>query len=140
MKFFFFAIVFITAGFCLFSMGSTEAVKNPETAAAVNTDPIEPDRGAGTNKEITMKLCGRVEIYGSEPHTFAGIIDENGTEYAIYPPSREEILKSLQGQLYEFEVILLDKPEAYGSLFLKGGTVTPVKWERIDIIDSSSSP
>jgi hypothetical protein len=35
-------------------------------------------------------LTGRIQIYGNEPHTFAGIIDEDGTEYAIYPRNRKK--------------------------------------------------
>jgi len=81
--------------------------------------------------ENTMKILGRTQIYGNEPHTFVGIIDENGTEYAVYPPSQEEKLKTLQGHLIEFTVVLLDEPKGDGSIFLKGGTVTVVKWELV---------
>jgi len=81
--------------------------------------------------ENTIKILGKIQIYGNEPHTFVGIVDENGTEYAVYPPSMDEKLRSLQGHLIEFTVILPDKPHGFGSLFLKGGTVKPVKWEVI---------
>jgi len=60
-----------------------------------------------------------------------GIADEKGIEYAVYPQEQEEKLRNLQGHLIEFTVILLEKPQGYGSLFLKGGTVTPVNWEII---------
>jgi hypothetical protein len=77
------------------------------------------------------KILGRVQIYGNEPHTFVGIVDQNGTEYAVYPSSQEEELRKLQGYLIEFTVVFLDEeePQSYGGLFLKGGTVTPVTWE-----------
>jgi len=58
-----------------------------------------------------------------------GIVDERENEYAVYPPEKEEELRKLQGHLIEFTVVFLEKPQAYGSLFLKGGTVTPVTWE-----------
>jgi hypothetical protein len=83
----------------------------------------------GGSMENTIKILGKIQIYGNEPHTFVGIIDENGTEYAVFPPAKEEELRTLQGYLIEFTVILLDEPQGYGSLFLKGGTVTPIKWE-----------
>ena len=59
-----------------------------------------------------------------------GIADEKRIEYAD-PQEQEEKLRNLQGHLIEFTVILLEKPQGYGSLFLKGGTVTPVSWEII---------
>ena len=85
--------------------------------------------GQGAGKLI--KIIGRVQIYGSEPHTFAGIVDERGTEFAVYPPEQEEKLRQLQGRLIEFTVIALDEPKGYGSLFLKGGTVNPLEWSII---------
>ena len=76
----------------------------------------------------TVKIIGRVVIFGSEPHTFAGIVGEDGTQYAIYPPEVEAELRELQVHLIEFIVVFSDE-QVYGSLFLKGGTVKPVSWE-----------
>ena len=78
-----------------------------------------------------MKILGQIQIYGNEPHTFAGIVDQDGTQYSIYPPSVETELRSLQGCLIEFTVIMLNEPQGYGAAFLKGGTVTPLKWEKV---------
>ncbi|MCL2193165.1 MAG: hypothetical protein FWB78_07205 [Treponema sp.] len=69
----------------------------------------------------TVTLVGRIQIFGNAPHTFAGIIDENGMEYAIYPPEQEERLRTLQGHLIEFTVVILDEPMGFGSLVLRGG-------------------
>ena len=85
----------------------------------------------GTNRDNTAKITGSVRIYGSEPHTFVGIVDENGIEYAVYPPSKEEELRKLQGYLIAFTVVFLDEPKGEGGLYLKGGTVTPLSWEII---------
>jgi hypothetical protein len=76
-------------------------------------------------------IVGRVKIYGNEPHTFAGIVDANGNEYSVYPDEKEAEIKKLTGNLIEFKVILLTKGAGYGSLFLKGGTVTPISWRII---------
>ena len=84
-----------------------------------------------TDVENTRKITGIVQVYGNEPHTYVGIIDMNGIEYSVYPRSKEEELRQLQGYLIEFTVVLLDEPQGYGSLFLRGGTVTPIKWEII---------
>ena len=81
------------------------------------------------SSENTMKITGRVETFGNVPHTFVGIVGEDGIQYAVYPPAQEEQLKSLQGHLIEFTVILLEEGRGYGSLFLRGGTVTPLSWE-----------
>ena len=83
------------------------------------------------NEESTARITGRVQIYGNEPFTFAGIVDENGTEYAVYPPSLEREISQLQGHLIEFTVIILDEPRGEGGMYLKGRTVTPLSWEII---------
>ena len=84
-----------------------------------------------TGIENAVKITGRVQVYGNEPRTFVGIVDVNGIEYAVYPRSKERELRQLQGRLIEFTVVFLDKPKAHGSLFLKGGTVTPIEWKII---------
>ena len=88
---------------------------------------------SGDNAAVddTAKITGRVQVYGSEPRTYVGIVDTHGVEYAVYPPSRGDELRRLQGRLIEFTVVFLDEPQGFGSLFLKGGTVTPIKWEII---------
>ena len=97
---------------------------------SVTRDQPKPSPPA-SNVESTVKITGRVEVYGNEPHTFVGIVDEKGVEYAVYPPAQEAELRRLQGHLIEFTVIMLDEPKGEGGLYLKGGTVTPVKWEII---------
>ena len=106
-KIFIFASVFALVSFSVFSCGNS----------------------SGT--ESTIKITGMVHIYGNEPFTFVGIVNENGTEYAISPRSKEDELRKLQGHLIEFTVVLLEDTQVYGSLFLNGGTVTPISWEII---------
>ena len=104
MRFIAFALCFILAAFSVFSCSSDSPVEN------------------------TMKITGMVQVYGNEPHTFVGIIDEAGVEYAVYPHSKEAELYELQGHLIEFTVVFLDEPKGEGSLYLRGGTVTPLSW------------
>jgi hypothetical protein len=106
--------------FSLFSSGISDDMNNSQNS------PVMGGEG------ITTHITGRVVIFGNEPHTFVGIVSQDGTEYAVFPTDQEKELRTLQGHLIEFTVILLDKPQGYGSLFLKGGTVTPVKWEIIE--------
>ena len=113
----------------VFPCGKNEA-RNPQPLPATSPDITAEQVNTGTNN--MTKLTGRVQIYGSEPHTFVGIVDGNGTEYAVYPREKEEELRKMQGHLIEFTVVFLDDPQAYGSLFLKGGTVTPLNWEIIN--------
>jgi hypothetical protein len=113
-------IYFFLAAISLFSLGKREKGNGSQY------DNHSKLSDAGT--ENTIKILGQIQVFGSEPHTFAGIIDENGIEYAVYPPSTEEELRKFQGHLIEFTVVLLGEPQGYGSLFLKGGTVTPVRW------------
>ncbi|MDR1215843.1 MAG: hypothetical protein LBK25_04090 [Treponema sp.] len=75
-------------------------------------------------------LRGYVQIYGSEPHTYAGIVSD-GKVYAVYPPKKEAELRRLQGQALEFSVRFLDPPQGEGGLFLKDGCVTPLSWKVI---------
>jgi len=87
------------------------------------------DAPLASNVENTGIITGMVQIYGNEPHTYVGIVEGNGTEYAVYPRSSEDELRRLQGHLIEFTVIFLDEPKDEGGLYLKGGTVTPLSWE-----------
>ena len=111
MKYTVFILFFVLTIVSVFSLGNQEKKNNPKKSTTI---------------------VGRVVIYGNEPQTFVGIVDGKGTEYAVYPPSEEEKLRSLQGHLIEFIVIFLDEPQAFGSLFLKGGTVTPIQWKIIN--------
>jgi hypothetical protein len=117
----------------LFSHGIREE-KNNAGNPSINSEvfgTIDGGNDSGINMKDMVKITGTVQIYGNEPHTFAGITGENGEEYAIYPPSREDELRALQGRLIDFTVIILDEPKGFGSLFLRGGTVTPVEWHII---------
>ena len=143
MKFVFFILFFIVTICGVFSLGSRARANNPqnppitegETVSAVGAaNGVDAANSVGdvdTNGSGTRKIIGKVQIYGSEPRTFVGIVDQDKTEYAVYPASQENELRKLQGHLIEFTVVFLDEPQGYGSLFLKGGTVTPVKWEII---------
>jgi len=97
-----------------------------QNSSVINVDTSEQ---ADTSENCMTKITGRIQIYGNEPHTFVGIIDrQDGMEYAVYPPSKEEELRGLQGRLIEFTVIKQDKPMGLGGLQLRGGTVTVVEW------------
>ena len=122
MKYIFFLLffVFVTAG--VFSLGKKEE-KNDNPASRCETG-----NQTGDGEEKTIKIRGRIQIYGNDPHTFVGIVAENGTEYAVYSPSRENELRRLQGRLIEFTVILSGESQDCG---LRGGTVIPVEWEII---------
>jgi hypothetical protein len=77
-------------------------------------------------------IRGMVKIYGNEPHTYAGIETEDGKHYAVYPIEKEKEIRSLQGSKIEWTVIFSEKPEGYGSLFLKDGSVTPLSWRVVE--------
>jgi len=129
MKLVFFTLFsIVTISGCL-SFGNREKANNPQNPPI--TGAVDASNQADTNEGSTAKIIGMIQIFGSEPHTFVGIVDQDKTEYAVYPASREEELRRLQGHLIEFTVVFLDEPQGYGSLFLKGGTVTPIKWEII---------
>jgi len=119
MRFFIVALAALSVFSCGTASGDQREQVSPiETPLAVNLENVE-------------KITGMVQIYGNEPHTFVGIVEGNGTEYAVYPRSSEDDLRKLQGHLIEFTVIFLDEPRGEGSLYLKGGTVTPLGWEII---------
>jgi hypothetical protein len=124
---FLFFVIIISS---IFSAGKRDN-NNSHPLPAESIESVNSIEQPNADMENMIKLTGRIQIYGNEPHTFTGIIDENGIEYAIYPSEQEEKLRTLQGQLIEFTVILLDESQGYGSLFLKGGTVTPLEWNII---------
>ena len=122
--FFIFAIIFL---FSCVSTESSERSGGIEVEYTNNTDENTIELNDGDIK--TVKITGRVQVYGNEPHTFVGIVDLNEVEYAVYPISKENELRRLQGHLIEFTVVFIDEPKAFGSLFLRGGTVTPIEWK-----------
>jgi hypothetical protein len=58
-----------------------------------------------------QKLTGAVRIYGSEPHTWAGIADEkDGKVYLIDGAEMEKELRALQGARLEFRIKITPPP------------------------------
>ena len=134
LKYTVFFLFFIIVLGNVFSLGKKEKTNSPEISLVTGVETV--DTGSSGSRpdaagEDTKKIIGRIQIYGNEPHTFVGIVGGDGTEYAVYSPSHEGELRRLQGYLIEFTVVFLEEPQGYGSLFLKGGTVTPVSWEII---------
>ena len=122
---------FIVAASVAFSSGIREDVGGSQNPPVIN-ETVDTSDQADTGENNMIKITGWVQIYGSEPHTFVGIIDhQDETEYAVYPPSKEEELRGLQGRLIEFTVTKQDEPMSFGGLQLKGGTVTVVEWRII---------
>jgi len=101
-------LVFLFTAFNVFASGKKE--KNP----------------AGKGGKTT--LVGRIAVFGNEPHTFVGIVDEHDVAYSIYPPNNEAELRKLQGNLIEFTVILLNKPQGYAGKVL-GRSLTLIEWK-----------
>ena len=124
-------IVFLLFFICIIPNIFPCGRKEKNNVQPVTVENVNAEGRSGTKTENMIKITGRVKIYGSEPHTFAGIVDEKGSEFAVYPPEQEEKLRKLQGHLIEFTVIFLDEPRGEGSLFLKGGTVNPLEWSII---------
>jgi hypothetical protein len=115
MKFVLITLVFVFTAFNVFSAGIRDSMNE-------NID----------NNIEYKTIVGRVQVYGNSPFTFVGIIDENDTEYAVYPPAKERELRALQGHLIRFTVILFDEPRGPGGFSLRGGTVEPINWEIIE--------
>jgi len=115
MKYIFIVMVFLFVAFNAFPNGIRDSM-NKEAEIV-------------TSSSETSIIVGRVQIYGNSPHTFVGIVDEEGIEYAVYPAAKETELRALQGYMIRFTVIFYDEPKTYGSMYLKGGTVEPVRWE-----------
>ena len=117
--------------FFIFIMLNTFSLQNKEMDKTHNTSVENGKISSSNGMGNTTIIVGKIQIYGNEPHTFVGIIDENGMEYAVYSLLYEDELRKLQGYLIEFKVVMLDKPHGYEGLLLKGGTVTPIIWKVI---------
>ena len=117
MKIVFLALVFIFTAFNVFPNGIRD-----------NMTPVEKQFSDNRN---TITFIGTVRVFGNSPHTYVGIVDEEDVAYAVYPPAKEEELRALQGYSIEFTVVFVEE-RVYGSLFLRGGTVEPIRWEIID--------
>jgi hypothetical protein len=77
---------------------------------------------------VTQTIRGRVVVFGSEPHTFTGIVAEDGKQYNVTPPEKAEEIRTLQGYAVNFTVIFLDVPSGPPGLALQDGTVELLSW------------
>ena len=80
----------------------------------------------------TRTIRGTVQVFGSEPHTYAGLATDDGKIYAVYPAEKDAALRQLQGRHAEFTVRVLKESPGEGSLYLKDGTVTPLSWKILE--------
>lgn len=73
-----------------------------------------------------VTLVGQIGVYGNEPHTWLGFVDQKGVEYALdATPEMIKDLRSLQGVLLEISGFLETVPEdqLLGYQILSGGTI-----------------
>ena len=119
---------FLLLGSGVFASGKIEGGQAAQSQPSGIGEAPATGSQAAIDAHATAVIKGRVVIYGNEPHTFVGIAADDGREYAVYSPSHEEELRRLQGHSIEFTVIFIDEPKVYSSLFLKGGTVSPISW------------
>jgi hypothetical protein len=112
---FFFVLIVILAS-CV-SSGTEKAFAEAE-------EPLVAD----ANTAVTQTIWGRVVVFGSEPHTFAGIVTGDGKQYNVTPPEKEEEIRKLQGYVVNFTVIFLDIPVGPPGLALQDGTVKLLSW------------
>jgi hypothetical protein len=105
-------------------------LSSPSAVSAMgkrDAPPSSQPEGAEAPSD-TRIIRGRVRVYGSEPHTYAGIETDDGKRYAVFPAEKEREILDLQGRLVEFTVVFSEEPQGYGSLFLRDGSVTPLSW------------
>ena len=76
------------------------------------------------SRETTLQ--GMIRIHGNEPHTWVGIETTDGKLYAVAPPEKAAELRSMQGRLLEFTVILQS-----GALFGAEGTANVLSWKQV---------
>jgi hypothetical protein len=113
-----------TSFFVLILILASCASPGTKKASAEAEEPLV----TAANAEVTQTIRGRVVVFGSEPHTFAGIVTEDGKQYNITPPEKEEEIRQFQGYVINFTVIFLDVPAGPPSLALQDGTVKLLSW------------
>jgi hypothetical protein len=73
------------------------------------------------------KITGQVKVYGSEPHTWAGVETEDGKVYAVDRESDAE-LRTLRGRRLQFTVKILPEPPAFPGVT---GAVQVLSWKEL---------
>ena len=102
-------IMFFTLGCIMSSLFAFSGRDKVETAA------LQP-----------VKVVGQVGVYGNEPHTWLGFVDQGGGEYALdATPEVLKELRNLQGVLLEISGFLEPVPEGQpvGFQTLSGETI-----------------
>lgn len=79
-----------------------------------------------SGKEELSRICGRVTVFGNEPHTYLGIRSLEGEVYFVSEDWKEKLV-SLQGYLWEWEGYFLQEKSGNGrELFV------PVSWRKVE--------
>lgn len=91
---------------------------------------------SGRNKVESAKLesvtvVGQIGVYGNEPHTWLGFVDNKGVEYGLEASGKDlKELRNLQGILLELSGLLEPVPEGQpvGYQTLSGGKIHVEKY------------
>lgn len=74
----------------------------------------------------SVTVVGQIGVYGNEPHTWLGFVDQKGVEYALDAPADIlEQLRNMQGFILEVTGKLDEMPKGQpvGLQVLSGGTI-----------------
>jgi hypothetical protein len=112
---FFFVTILVLAS-CV-SSGAEKAFVEAEESLATEANTV-----------LTQTIRGRVVVFGSEPHTFVGIVTDEGKQYNVTPPEKEDEIRKLQGYAISFTVIFQNVPAGPPGLALQNGTVELLSW------------
>jgi hypothetical protein len=114
----------ITFFFVLILVFASCASSGTEKTFAEAEEPLVTAAGTA----LIQTIRGRVVVFGSEPHTYAGIVAEDGKQYNVTPPEKEDEIRKLQGYAVNFTVIFLDVPAGPPGLALQDGAVKLLSW------------
>ena len=105
-------VVFVVLSFSLFSFSGRNKVESAK---------LEP-----------ITVVGQIGVYGNEPHTWLGFVDNKGVEYGLEASEADlEELRNLQGILLEISGLLEPVPEGQpvGFQTLSGGKIQVEKYQ-----------
>ena len=113
---------FIFTGILITMLLAHNAYPFPKRETAPPPPAIENER---TNERT---IIGRIVMFGNEPFSYAGIVDQEGIEYFIYPREEGDSMRMYQGHLIRFIVISVQENPSYESSNFRGGQVRILSW------------
>ena len=112
---------------CAEGFAAAPVLKKNEAVPMRNQESEEKQ----STQQVDVEISGHISVYGSEPHTFIGIVSDDGRQYTIKAdPDVLKELRLLQGKHIRFtgSVVSVKDEAGFSFQMLKDGVFVLEVW------------